>query len=49
MNLLFISPSPIWGGASTANINIAKILERIGHQVTFVDEYFSDDAACDVE
>lgn len=43
MNLLFISPSPIWGGASTANINIAKILERIGHQVTFVDEYFSDD------
>lgn len=43
MKILFISPSPVWGGASTANLSIAKILDSIGHQVTFVDEYFSDD------
>lgn len=38
-NILFISPNPIWGGAATANLAIAKMLQDNGHNVVFNDEY----------
>lgn len=38
-NILFISPQPIFGGAATANIAIAKMLENEGHRITYNDEY----------
>lgn len=40
MNLLLISPHPGFGGASTANQNIARSLKIAGHQVIYMDEYF---------
>lgn len=40
-NILFISPNPIWGGAATANIAIAKMLQDNGHHVIVNDEYLS--------
>lgn len=39
MNILFISPNPIWGGAATANIAIAKLLQENGNEVIYVDEF----------
>lgn len=41
--ILIISPSPEWGGASTANISIAKILTNAGYDVTYNDEYYTGD------
>lgn len=43
-NLLFISPNPVWGGAATANISIAKMLQDEGIHVIYNDEYYSDDS-----
>ena len=39
MKIIFISPHPNFGGASTANRNIAEMLGRLGHIVTYFDEY----------
>ena len=39
MKILFISPSPIFGGASTATISIAKMLKANGADVVYSDEY----------
>lgn len=38
-NILFICPNPIWGGAATANLTIANLLQECGHNVIFNDEY----------
>lgn len=38
-NILFISPNPIWGGAATANLAIAKMLQDNGYCVFYNDEY----------
>lgn len=42
-NILFVSPNPIWGGAATANLSIAKMLQDNGHNVIFNDEYSETD------
>lgn len=42
MNIYIISPNPIWGGAATANISIAKVL-AVEHQVFYNDEYNKTD------
>lgn len=39
MKILFISPHPGFGGASTANQNIARSIALAGHEVVYVDEY----------
>lgn len=39
MTVLFISPNPIWGGAATANIAIAKLLQDNGNEIIYVDEF----------
>ncbi len=41
-NILFICPNPVWGGAATATIEIAKLLHDNGHKVIFNDEYSLD-------
>lgn len=41
--ILFISPQPVFGGAATANMSIAKMLQDFGHTVVYNDEYFSED------
>lgn len=41
-NILFICPNPVWGGAATATIEIAKLLQDKGHKVIFNDEYSVD-------
>lgn len=38
MNILFISPNPVWGGAATANMSIAQMLSK-DHKVYYNDEY----------
>lgn len=38
-NILFVSPNPIWGGAATANLAIAKMLQDDGYRVIYNDEY----------
>lgn len=38
MNIYFISPNPIWGGAATANMAIARMLAA-DHTVFYNDEY----------
>lgn len=40
MNITFISPHPGFGGASTANQNIAKMLS-MKHSVTYIDEFLN--------
>ena len=40
MKIIIISPHPGFGGASTANQNIAKSLMIAGHQIVYMDEYF---------
>lgn len=40
MKILFISPNPIFGGAATANMSIAKLLKDNGYDVIYNDEYF---------
>ena len=42
MKILFISPNPIWGGAATANLSIAKMLIESGHSVIYNDEYLKE-------
>lgn len=42
--VLIVSPSPEWGGASTANISIAKLLSDSGFDVTYNDEFYSEDS-----
>lgn len=39
MKVLFINPSPIFGGASTASISIARMLQANGAEVIYSDEY----------
>lgn len=39
MNILIISPNKIWGGAATANLSIAKLLQSKGNRVLYVDEF----------
>lgn len=39
MKILFISPHPGFGGASTANQTIAEMLCEEGHEVLYVNEY----------
>lgn len=39
MKVLFISPSPVFGGASTATISVAKLLQDKGVEVIYNDEY----------
>lgn len=39
--ILFISPQPIFGGAATANMAIAKMLSGNGYSVKYNDEYAS--------
>lgn len=41
MKILLISPHPGFGGASTANQNIAKSMTFAGHDVIYFDEYYS--------
>lgn len=43
MKILFISPHYLWGGASIANITIAKLLQENGNVVVYNDEYFKYD------
>lgn len=42
-NILFVSPNPVWGGAATANMAVAKMLRDYGHKVIVNDEYLKDD------
>lgn len=39
--VLIISPHPGFGGASSANQNIAETLGMLGHQVNYMDEYLT--------
>lgn len=39
MKILFISPHPGFGGASTANQNMALMMSSLGHDVIYMDEY----------
>ena len=39
MRILFISPHPGFGGASTANMNMATMLGMLGHNVVYLNEY----------
>lgn len=39
MRILFISPHPGFGGASTANRSMAEMMTSIGHEVIYMDEY----------
>lgn len=41
MKVLFINPSPVFGGASTATISIARMLQAEGVEVVYSDEYDS--------
>lgn len=43
MRILFISPHPGFGGASTANRNMATMMASIGHNVVYMDEYLPSD------
>ena len=43
MRILFISPHKEFGGSSTANRQIAKMLKSLGHDVIYNDEYNKDD------
>ncbi len=43
MKVLFISPSPIFGGASTATISVAELLQNKGVEVIYNDEYDVED------
>lgn len=38
MNIYILSPNPIWGGAATANISVARMLSK-EHHVYYNDEY----------
>lgn len=40
-NILFISPNPVWGGAATANLTIAKMLQDNAYNVIVNDEYYA--------
>lgn len=42
-NILFINPNPVWGGAATANLAIAKMLINNGYNVVFNDEYYPEE------
>lgn len=42
--ILVISPSPEWGGASTANISISQMLASAGYDVTYNDEFYKKDS-----
>ena len=46
MKVLFLSPHPGFGGASTANRNIAEMVGRLGHDVIYFDEYNPVDSDC---
>lgn len=48
-NILFISPNPIWGGAATANLSIASMLQKYGHNVIVNDEYYKCDKCKSLE
>ena len=39
MKLLFLSPHPGFGGASSANMNMATMLGMLGHEVVYLNEY----------
>ena len=39
MRLLFISPHPGFGGASSANMNMATMLGMLKHEVVYLNEY----------
>ncbi len=39
MRIVFLSPHPGFGGASTANRCIAEMLGHLGHDVIYLDEY----------
>ncbi len=39
MRILFISPHPGFGGASSANMNMATMLGMLGHDVVYLNEY----------
>lgn len=47
MKILFISPHPGFGGASTANRNMAIMMASIGHEVVYMDEYLPPYAIVD--
>lgn len=42
--VLVISPSPEWGGASTANISISQMLANVGYDVVYNDEFYKKDS-----
>lgn len=42
MKILIISPNPQFGGASTANRNIAAMLAKSGHEVVYADEFYKN-------
>lgn len=42
MKILFISPHPGFGGASTANQTIAEMISEEGYEVLYVNEYNED-------
>lgn len=39
MKILFISPHPGFGGASSANMNMATMLGMLGHDIVYLNEY----------
>lgn len=41
--ILFISPNPVWGGAATASIAVAKMLRDNGHIIVYNDEYLNNE------
>ena len=41
--ILFISPNPVWGGAATANVSIAKMLSDSGYKTLYNDEFYEKD------
>lgn len=47
MRILFISPHPGFGGASSANMNMATMLGMLGHDVVYLNEYDSENTTPD--
>ena len=47
MKILIISPNLHFGGASTANRNIATMLSKAGHEVVYADEFLKDSGESD--
>lgn len=43
MKILFVSPHPGFGGASTANRAMAEMMAAKGHEVVYMDEYAEGD------